>query len=142
EPTTALDVVVQAQVLSVLSGLVRSRGLTLIMISHDLAVLGAVCERIVVMRNGAVVEQGPSRRILTDPQHEHTAELAAAFPVIGVPAPRLVFCRRHRPSPPADAPGTVEDTAVLEVRDLVVDFRARGRRVRAVDPVSLACRAG
>src|SRR5699024_9035740 len=60
EPTTALDVVVQAQVLSVLSGLVRSRGLTLIMISHDLAVLGAVCERIVVMRNGAVVEQGPS----------------------------------------------------------------------------------
>lgn len=171
EPTTALDVVVQAQVLDVLSGLVRSRGLTLIMISHDLAVLGAVCERIVVMRDGVIVEQGPASRILTDPRHEHTAELAAAFPVIGDPASRLVVGRAGSAAqaPPPGVPSTesapteprrdptvepvgarpdqdAHDHAtpaapLLEVKDLVIDFRARGRRVRAVDHVSLSCRS-
>ncbi len=94
EPTTALDVVVQAQVLDVLNGLVRDRELTLVMISHDLAVLAAVCERIVVMRNGRMVEQGKAQQILTAPVHEHTRELAAAFPVIGDPASRLVVGSR------------------------------------------------
>lgn len=137
EPTTALDVVVQAQVLEVLAGLVRERGLTLVMISHDLAVLAAVCERIVVMQAGRIVEEGPSRRVLDAPEHPHTRELAAAFPVIGDPASRR----------PARAPGDPvvpagDDAALLEVRDLVVDFRARGTTIRAVDHVSLACAPG
>ena len=72
EPTTALDVVVQAQVLDVLSGLVRDRDLTLVMISHDLAVLAAVCERIVVMqdgrdRRGRAVAEDP--RVARAPAH-------------------------------------------------------------------------
>jgi len=146
EPTTALDVVVQAQVLDVLSGLVRDRGLTLVMISHDLAVLAAVCERIVVMRHGKVVEEGPARQVVGDPQHEHTRELAAAFPVIGDPASRLqvgtrVVSPSDRPSP-GSGPGEVPGGALLEVDDLVVDFRARGTRVRAVDHVSMSCGAG
>lgn len=137
EPTTALDVVVQAQVLEVLAGLVRERGLTLVMISHDLAVLAAVCERIVVMREGRIVEEGPSRRVLDAPEHPHTRELAAAFPVIGDPASR-------RPARAAGEPvlPTGDDAALLEVRDLVVDFRARGTTIRAVDHVSLACAPG
>ncbi|RCK70722.1 ABC transporter ATP-binding protein [Desertihabitans brevis] len=157
EPTTALDVVVQAQVLDVLSALVRERGLTLVMISHDLSVLAAVCERIVVMRHGRVVEQGPSERILTAPEHEHTRELAAAFPVIGDPASRRVVGRvasrdaldAQRTEPTPQRPEPVEgrspdpaDPPLLEVRDLVVDFRSRGRAVRAVDSVSLQCRRG
>ncbi|MVA75355.1 dipeptide ABC transporter ATP-binding protein [Auraticoccus sp. F435] len=166
EPTTALDVVVQAQVLDVLSGLVRDRGLTLVMISHDLSVLAAVCERIVVMRHGRIVEEGPSEQILGSPRHEHTRELAAAFPVIGDPGSRRVVGRaavtrlRAResgapeedggpaagvPAAPDGAAAThAEDTAtpLLEVRDLVVDFRSRGQHVRAVDHVSLRCRAG
>jgi len=89
EPTTALDVVVQAQVLRVLTDLVTSRNLTLVMISHDLAVLAAVCERIVVMRDGRIVEDGPSHQVVSAPQHEHTKALAAAFPLIGDPASRL-----------------------------------------------------
>jgi peptide/nickel transport system ATP-binding protein len=128
EPTTALDVVVQAQVLDVLSGLVRDRNLTLVMISHDLAVLAAVCERIVVMRDGRIVEEGPSQKILGAPEHPHTQELAAAFPKIGDPASRHVKQRT-----PAEGP------AALEVRDLTVDFHARGQHVRAVDHVSLSC---
>ena len=143
EPTTALDVVVQAQVLEVLSGLVRDRGLTLVMISHDLAVLAAVCERIVVMRHGRVVEEGPARRVVTGPQHEHTRELAAAFPVIGDPASRLRVGRdRSATSPPVGPAPDADRTGLLEVEDLVVDFRSRGERVRAVDHVSLSCGAG
>ncbi|AWB90906.1 dipeptide ABC transporter ATP-binding protein [Aeromicrobium chenweiae] len=138
EPTTALDVVVQAQVLDVLSDLVRDRHLTLVMISHDLAVLAAVCERIVVMQRGRIVEEGKARQILTAPQHPHTRELAAAFPVIGDPSSRLVVGGE---SAPADASQTDART-VLEVRDLTVDFRARGQQVRAVDHVDLSCDSG
>ena len=166
EPTTALDVVVQAQVLDVLSGLVRDRGLTLVMISHDLAVLAAVCERIVVMRHGKIVEEGPARQVITEPQHEHTRELAAAFPVIGDPASRLRVGRltaAPRPLPPplpapvegpsaeptspplpepVEGRGAAVGATVLEVEDLVVDFRSRGSSVRAVDHVSISAAAG
>jgi peptide/nickel transport system ATP-binding protein len=140
EPTTALDVVVQAQVLDVLNGLVRDRELTLVMISHDLAVLAAVCERIVVMRNGRVVEQGKAQQILTAPVHEHTRELAAAFPVIGDPASRLVVGSRASAAEAAEP--VAEAHTVLEVRDLTVDFRSRGQHVRAVDHVDLTCGSG
>lgn len=140
EPTTALDVIVQAQVLDVLNGLVRDRELTLVMISHDLAVLAAVCERIVVMKDGRIVEQGKAQQILTDPVHEHTRELAAAFPVIGDPASRLVVGSRSTSAEPlAPAP---DAHTVLEVRDLTVDFRSRGQHVRAVDHVDLSCGSG
>ncbi len=140
EPTTALDVVVQAQVLDVLNGLVRDRELTLVMISHDLAVLAAVCERIVVMKDGRIVEQGKAQQILTDPVHEHTRELAAAFPVIGDPASRLVVGRQATRAEGAEP--VTEAHTVLEVRDLTVDFRARGQHVRAVDHVNLSCGSG
>jgi peptide/nickel transport system ATP-binding protein len=140
EPTTALDVVVQAQVLDVLNGLVRDRELTLVMISHDLAVLAAVCDRIVVMKDGRIVEQGKAQQILTDPVHEHTRELAAAFPIIGDPASRLVVGRQATRAESADP--VAERHTVLEVRDLTVDFRARGQHVRAVDHVDLSCGSG
>jgi len=140
EPTTALDVVVQAQVLDVLNGLVRDRELTLVMISHDLAVLAAVCDRIVVMQHGRIVEQGKAQQILTAPTHEHTKELAAAFPIIGDPSSRLVVgsqaVRAEGVAPVA------AEHAVLEVRDLTVDFRSRGQHVRAVDHVDLTCGSG
>ncbi len=140
EPTTALDVVVQAQVLDVLRNLVRDRELTLVMISHDLAVLAAVCERIVVMRDGRIVEQGKAQQILTAPTHEHTKALAAAFPIIGDPESRLVVGRQAAPVEGAKPPA--EQRTVLEVRDLTVDFRARGQHIRAVDHVNLTCGSG
>ena len=80
EPTTALDVVVQDQVLSVLREQVASRGIALVFISHDLSVLASTCERIAVMRDGVVVEEGPSHQVVTAPQHAYTATLARAFP--------------------------------------------------------------
>ncbi|MBO3744921.1 ABC transporter ATP-binding protein [Streptosporangiaceae bacterium NEAU-GS5] len=83
EPTTALDVMVQAQVLDLLSGLVRELGLALIMISHDLSVLGAVCDRVAVMYAGQIVEEGPAKDIFDDSRHPYSAALAGAFPRVG-----------------------------------------------------------
>ena len=62
EPTTALDVVVQQQVLDVLTAQVRDRAMTLVLISHDLSVLASMCDRIVVMQHGRIVEEGPATR--------------------------------------------------------------------------------
>ena len=89
EPTTALDVMVQAQVLDLLTGLVRDLGLGLLVISHDLSVLGTTCDRLAVMYAGRVVEEGPSRDVLDRARHPYTRALSAAFPTIGDPAARF-----------------------------------------------------
>jgi peptide/nickel transport system ATP-binding protein len=83
EPTTALDVMVQAQVLTVLTDLVRELGLTLVLISHDLSVLADVCQRAVVMYAGQLVEVGPSAAVFERGAHPYSAALAGAFPRIG-----------------------------------------------------------
>jgi len=82
EPTTALDVTVQAQVLELLKDLQRQYGLAMLFISHDLAVVGEVAGRVAVMRHGEVVETGPCRRLLTEPQHPYTKSLLAAVPTL------------------------------------------------------------
>jgi peptide/nickel transport system ATP-binding protein len=89
EPTTALDVMVQAQVLALLAGLRHEHGLSMIFITHDLSVLTDVCDHLAVMYAGRVVEEGPSAQVFTDPQHPYTRALAAAFPTIGDPASRM-----------------------------------------------------
>jgi peptide/nickel transport system ATP-binding protein len=82
EPTTALDVTVQAQILSLLKQLQREHGLAMLFISHDLAVVGEVAGRVAVMRAGAVVEEGRCVELLTRPQHEYTKSLLAAVPTL------------------------------------------------------------
>ncbi len=89
EPTTALDVMVQAQVLQLLSDLQRDRGLAMIFITHDLSVLSTVAGRLAVMYAGRLVETGPAREMLRGAQHPYTKALAAAFPTIGDPSSRL-----------------------------------------------------
>ncbi|MBK1783056.1 dipeptide ABC transporter ATP-binding protein [Prauserella cavernicola] len=142
EPTTALDVVVQAQVLTLLSGLVAERGIGLVMITHDLSVLAATCARIAVMYRGEIVEQGPGSEVMGRPRHEHTRALAAAFPTVGDPVSRFAPATANplppepaREEPDADAPG------LLAARDLRVTFRDRdGRAVPAVAGVDLDVR--
>ncbi len=85
EPTTALDVTVQAQILELLTQLQREHGLTMLFISHDLAVVGNVASRVAVMRQGQVVETGPSLRLLTAPEHPYTRSLLAAVPSLRTP---------------------------------------------------------
>jgi peptide/nickel transport system ATP-binding protein len=83
EPTTALDVMVQAQVLSLLNKLQHEMGLAMLFITHDLSVLVEVCDRLAIMYAGKIVEEGPSGPVFDTPAHPYTKALAAAFPAIG-----------------------------------------------------------
>ena len=89
EPTTALDVMVQAQVLRLLEDLQRDLGLAIVFITHDLSTLASVCRRLAVMYAGRIVEEGPSDEVFGSPKHPYTAALAAAFPIIGDPRFRM-----------------------------------------------------
>ncbi|TDP91161.1 dipeptide ABC transporter ATP-binding protein [Labedaea rhizosphaerae] len=138
EPTTALDVIVQAQVLALLSRLVADHGIGLIMISHDLSVLGATCARLAVMYAGKLVEEGPSRQVIGEPKHEHTKALAAAFPTIGDPS------SRYAPATSSELglPGAPEPVAegvepLLRTDNLRVTFTGRGQTTEAVKGVDL-----
>jgi peptide/nickel transport system ATP-binding protein len=83
EPTTALDVMVQAQVLKLLKELQRDLGLAMLFITHDLSVLAEVSDRLAIMYAGRIVEEGPAGPVFTDPRHPYTRALAGAFPAIG-----------------------------------------------------------
>jgi len=80
EPTTALDVTVQAQILHLLAGLREQFGLALLLISHDLGVVSQLCKRVLVMQRGQAVEQGSTEALLSRPEHPYTRELVSLRP--------------------------------------------------------------
>jgi peptide/nickel transport system ATP-binding protein len=100
EATTALDVMIQAQILALLRRLVAEHGIGMLMISHDLSVLASTCDRVAVMYAGRIVEQGPAREVVHEPAHPYASALSAAFPRIGDPASRLA--PRGLPGDPPD----------------------------------------
>ncbi|KPC80546.1 hypothetical protein ADL35_19510 [Streptomyces sp. NRRL WC-3753] len=100
EPTTALDVMIQAQILRLIEGLVGAQDVGLVMISHDLAVLADTCDRLAVMYAGRVVEEGPARQVYDEARHPYGRALSGAFPRIGDPASR--FAPRGLPGDPPD----------------------------------------
>ncbi len=131
EPTTALDVTIQAQILALLKSLQRQLGMGLLLITHDLNIVRHVADRVCVMTDGEVVEQGPVAPLFATPRHAYTRRLLDAEP-------------SGRPRPPPD-----DAAEVLAADDVRVWFPVRGgllRRtvdhVRAVDGVSLRVRAG
>ncbi|MDQ1348652.1 MAG: peptide/nickel transport system ATP-binding protein [Acidobacteriota bacterium] len=88
EPTTALDVTLQAQVLELLALLRRELGLAILLITHDLAVVAESCDRVLVMYAGEIVEAAPAERLFARPAHPYARALLASIPVLGQPAPR------------------------------------------------------
>lgn len=123
EPTTALDVTVQAEVLEVLARLGRQQGLGILLITHDMGIVADIANRVVVMRNGRVVESGDVYTIFSQPQEQYTQSLLSAVPRIGVNSAKE---RQSNAKP------------VLEVADLSVEYGSRLNGLfRAVDGVNL-----
>ncbi|HEY7332499.1 MAG TPA: dipeptide/oligopeptide/nickel ABC transporter permease/ATP-binding protein [Candidatus Limnocylindria bacterium] len=89
EPTTALDVMIQAQILELLAELGREMGMSVILVTHDLGVVAQTCDRVVVMYGGRVAEEADAARLFADPQHPYTQRLLASFPDIAHPERRL-----------------------------------------------------
>ncbi|MGA1859163.1 dipeptide ABC transporter ATP-binding protein [Azospirillum sp. 11R-A] len=162
EPTTALDVTIQAQILRLIRLLQDEMGMGVIFITHDMGVVAEVADRVVVMWRGRKVEEGPVERIFQAPQHPYTKALLSAVPKLGalrgqdlpVRFPLLVVDdAKAEAAPPAPPP--VQDTVratdapLLEVRDLTTRFDVRKgifgslkARVHAVEKVSFAVRPG
>jgi peptide/nickel transport system ATP-binding protein len=133
EPTTALDAGAQVQILRLLQEFAHGRGQAVILVSHDLAVISQVTDRIAVMEGGKIVEQLATRDLMRRTHHPYTEALLAAA----------------RLAPKRAAQGGTDSTPVLEVRDLVREYPARRRSLwrrapplRAVDRVSLTVHAG
>ncbi|SDL75458.1 ATP-binding cassette domain-containing protein [Nonomuraea jiangxiensis] len=131
EPTTALDVTVQAQVLRLLAER-KAAGAALLLISHDLAVVASIADRILVMREGRIVEEGPARHVLSTPAHPYTRALLAAVPSAASRGTRLATGARRIRSAPNPSAQVLAGTAL---------GHAYGPR-RVVDDVSFTLHEG
>ncbi len=142
EPTTALDVTVQAEILDLLRDLHHRLDSAILLITHDMGVVADLADDVVVMRHGDIVESGPVREIFARPQVEYTRDLLASVPHLGadIAAATVREPSRDDATVPAD-PGSVD---ALSVRNLVLEYTGRGRvpAFRAVDDVSFAVRPG
>ncbi|MDE0695275.1 MAG: ABC transporter ATP-binding protein [Boseongicola sp.] len=152
EPTTALDVTIQAEILALIDRLKRETGTSVLFITHDMAVVAQMADRVVVMFRGRKVEEGPVRQIFEDPRHEYTKSLLAAVPKLGemrgkpAPEPMRLMGDQHRD---LAVPAAAEGQLLLDVKNLVTRFPVSGgflRRtvacVHAVEDVSFQVKAG
>ena len=154
EPTTALDVTIQAEILGLIDRLKRENGMAVLFITHDMAVVAQMADRVVVMYRGAVVEEGPVAEIFAAPREPYTQALLAAVPKLGdmhgKPAPepmRIVGAEPRPATPAATAPRKAEP--LLAVRHLTTRFPVKGglmrrtvAKVHAVEDVSFSLAKG
>ncbi|MGH1425011.1 MAG: ABC transporter ATP-binding protein [Pseudooceanicola sp.] len=151
EPTTALDVTIQAEILALMNRLKRETGTAVMFITHDMAVVAQMADRVVVMFRGNKVEEGPVEEIFANPQHAYTKALLAAVPKLGemrgkpLPEPMKLFGAKDQKIAPI--PGT--DDVLLEVRNLTTRFPVKGgffrrtvAQVHAVEDVSFTINKG
>ncbi|MFK7938920.1 MAG: ABC transporter ATP-binding protein [Roseovarius sp.] len=155
EPTTALDVTTQADILALINRLKRDTGAAVLFITHDMAVVAQMADRVVVMQRGRIVEDGPVEQIFNAPCHAYTKALLAAVPKLGdmrgVPHPVPMALVGEGPAaiPTPPQPQTSQDTALLTVTGLTTRFDVKGglfrrtvARVHAVEDVSFILARG
>ncbi|WP_313799944.1 ABC transporter ATP-binding protein [Cytobacillus sp.] len=135
EPTTALDVTIQAQILNLMKDMQERFGTSIILITHDLGVVAGMCDRVAVMKKGEIVETGTTEEIFENPKHPYTKKLLHALP-------RLDEKKKKKPAP-LILPGTDLTLPLLEVKSLRQHFdMGKGKVLRAVDDISFHIRAG
>lgn len=138
EITTAIDASTRGAILDLLTGVARGAGSAVLMISHDLGVIRRTCDRLVVLRSGQIIEEGPTDRVLEAPERDYTRALLAALPDRHPPRRPML----SDPPPPPPQPDAQPDL-LLEVTDAVVRFARPGDvEVSAVDGVSFTLRRG
>jgi peptide/nickel transport system ATP-binding protein len=139
EPTTALDVTVQAEILKLMRDLRTRIDSGIVLITHDMGVVADMADRIVVMRRGRIVESGDAKQIFGNPQHPYTQELLAAVPHLG--AHSTIEISEHEQAHGGETP---LGEPVMVAEDMVIEYPKRGRTpaFRAVDGVSLTINAG
>jgi peptide/nickel transport system permease protein len=141
EPTTALDVTVQAQILTLLRHLSAEKGSAVLFITHDFGVVSELCDRVAVMYAGRIVELGPTEAVLSRPAHPYTRRLIHCVPVLGEPDRPLEPIEGAPPPvdrlPPgcAFAPRCDRATAACREGDVTLDPRGEGRAVRCIHPL-------
>lgn len=138
EPTTGLDITTQKAVMDLVDSLVTARGMSSILITHDLGLASEYCDRIVVMKDGQIVEEGAPKTLLGQPQHAYTRKLVDATPRRGVSIRELLPKEERRPL----ADHTVKDTPLLEVRNLRKTYQGKSGPVHAVKDISFTIREG
>ncbi|MGK7926052.1 MAG: dipeptide ABC transporter ATP-binding protein [Spirulina sp.] len=149
EPTTSLDVTVAAEILQELTRLCRKRDLALLLISHDLAMVGEYCDRVAVMYRGKMVETGETRKILSHPQHDYTRSLLSAALHIQVTEDNGTTRENHEAITPP-----IDKTPLLEIQDLKQHYvlesnflqqlftRQATQTIKAVDEVNFTLYRG
>ena len=148
EPTSALDVTVQQTILDQIGEMTRELGTAVLLITHDLGLAAERAERVIVMHRGKVVEQGPARRILEDPQHPYTQSLVKAAPSVAVARLRPEAFVRDASTGSAthEGPGSLSSSKgnIVEIENLTKVYPVRGKHEDfvAVDDVSLAIPRG
>ncbi|MEU5444615.1 ABC transporter ATP-binding protein [Streptomyces griseofuscus] len=140
EPTTALDVTVQAEILDLLRRLAAETGTGVLLVTHNMGVVADFADRVAVMYHGEIVETGPVEDVLLRPAHDYTRRLLAAVP-------RLAVAEAGRPAParepaPDGGPDRAAGVPAVELRGISVVFGRGKRAVRALDDVSLTVRPG
>ncbi len=150
EPTTALDVTIQRQILELIAALQRKHRMSVLFISHDLGVVGEIADEVLVMRNGVIREQGPVAAIFAAPQDAYTQALLACRPSLTRNPARLMVIDDHMAGKAAHAPAAAKDPnapVVLEVRSLAKSFWLKQglfgkREFKAVQGVNFRLRRG
>ncbi|MDC0737487.1 ABC transporter ATP-binding protein [Cognatishimia sp. SS12] len=138
EPTTGLDITTQKAVMDLVGDLAKARGMGMILITHDLGLASQYCDRIVVMKDGLIVEEDVPAQLFTNPQHAYTRKLVDATPRLGASLRTLLPPEARRPEPKL----RVQSNPLLEVRDLVKTYPGKSGPVQAVKGISFDINAG